>query len=190
MPLKKTSGKECVKILCNKFGFSIVRQKGSHIVLKKNSPEGTIGTVVPNHSELKIGTLKGLLELAKVSEEEFEKFQWFFDRDHRPCHEHDRPEHDDNFRNRKRYHKTGIRFKYPASLVMHMATRYNVLVEKGEDGYLIAEVVELSGCRTQAKSYDELMKRIKEAISLYRSEKPTKHDAPSKFLGLQQVEVW
>lgn len=65
--LKKISGKLCVKILCNKFDFHILRQTGSHIVLKKNN----FGTVVPNHKELKIGTLKGILELAKVSEEEF-----------------------------------------------------------------------------------------------------------------------
>ena len=72
--LKKISGKECVKILCNKFRFRIVRQKGSHIILRKDSESGAVGTVVPNHKELKIGTLKGILELAKVSEEEFEKY--------------------------------------------------------------------------------------------------------------------
>ncbi|MBI4017119.1 MAG: type II toxin-antitoxin system HicA family toxin [Candidatus Aenigmarchaeota archaeon] len=75
MPLKKTSGKDCVKILCNKFGFVVKRQTGSHIILRKETPEGAIGTVVPNHKELKIGTLKGVLELAKVKEDEFEKFQ-------------------------------------------------------------------------------------------------------------------
>ena len=75
MPLKKISGKDCVKILCNKFGFKIKRQRGSHIILRKETPEGAIGTVVPNHAELKIGTLKGVLELAKVSEEDFEKYQ-------------------------------------------------------------------------------------------------------------------
>ena len=71
MQLKKISGKDCVKILCNKFGFKIIRQKGSHIVLRKDR----IGTVVPNHKELKIGTLKGILELAKIKEEEFVKYQ-------------------------------------------------------------------------------------------------------------------
>ena len=75
MPLKKISGKECVKILCNKFNFKVKRQKGSHIILKKETPEGLIGTVVPNHKELKIGTLKGILELAKIEEEEFSKYQ-------------------------------------------------------------------------------------------------------------------
>jgi predicted RNA binding protein YcfA (HicA-like mRNA interferase family) len=32
----------------------IVRQKGSHIILKKERPEGKVGTVVPNHRELKL----------------------------------------------------------------------------------------------------------------------------------------
>lgn len=73
--LKKTSGKECVKILCNKFGFQVVRQKGSHIVLRKETPAGAIGTVVPNHKELKLGTLKSVLELAKVNEEDFAEHQ-------------------------------------------------------------------------------------------------------------------
>lgn len=74
-PLKKISGKECVKILCNKLGFEIKRQKGSHIILKKETSEGTVGTVVPNHKELKVGTLKGVLELAKIEEEEFAKYE-------------------------------------------------------------------------------------------------------------------
>lgn len=75
MPLKKISGKDCVKILCNKFGFTVARQRGSHIVLRKETPEGAVGTVVPNHKELKVGTLKWLLELAKVDEEQFARQQ-------------------------------------------------------------------------------------------------------------------
>ncbi len=38
---------------------------------------------------------------------------------------------------------------------------FNIVIEKGEDGYLISEVVELSGCHTQAKSMDELLKEQK-----------------------------
>lgn len=48
-----------------------------------------------------------------------------------------------------------------------MTQKFNVVIEKGEDGYLISEVLELPGCHTQAKTLDELMKRTKEAISLY-----------------------
>ena len=57
---RQISGEECVRILCNKFGFSVVRQRGSHVVLRK----GKVGTVVPRHRELRAGTLKGLLKLA------------------------------------------------------------------------------------------------------------------------------
>lgn len=73
--LKKISGKDCVKIICNKFGFKIKRQRGSHIILTKETIEGKIGTVVPNHKEIKIGTLKNVLELARIKEEEFAKHQ-------------------------------------------------------------------------------------------------------------------
>ena len=66
--------------------------------------------------------------------------------------------------------------------------KFNVIVEQGEDGYLISDVVELPGCHTQAKTYDELIRRTKEAISLYlAAKKPL--TAKTKFLSLQQVEV-
>ena len=48
-----------------------------------------------------------------------------------------------------------------------MVQRFNVVIEQGEDGYLISDVVELPGCHTQAKTMDELLERTKEAISLY-----------------------
>ena len=69
-----------------------------------------------------------------------------------------------------------------------MAKKFTVVVEEGEDGYLISDVVELPGFHTQAKSYDELMKRTKEAISLYLGvKKPL--EIRNKFLSLQQLEV-
>ena len=72
--LRKVSGKECVKVLCNKFGFEIIRQKESHIILKKETKEGKIGTVVPNHKEIKLPTLKSVLKLAKIDEEDFAEY--------------------------------------------------------------------------------------------------------------------
>jgi predicted RNase H-like HicB family nuclease len=69
-----------------------------------------------------------------------------------------------------------------------MKKQFTVIVEQGEDGYLISEVVELPGCHTQAKTHDELMKRTKEAIELYlEAKKPL--DGKTKFLGLQQIEL-
>jgi predicted RNase H-like HicB family nuclease len=42
--------------------------------------------------------------------------------------------------------------------------KFGVVVEKGQDEYYVASVPELPGCHTQAKTLDEVMKRIKEAI--------------------------
>jgi predicted RNA binding protein YcfA (HicA-like mRNA interferase family) len=69
--LKKVSGYDMVKILCNKFVFSTRRQKGSHVFLSKERAGITVGCVVPMHDELKIGTVKGILKQARVSEDEF-----------------------------------------------------------------------------------------------------------------------
>jgi predicted RNA binding protein YcfA (HicA-like mRNA interferase family) len=52
-----------------RLGFVVARQRGSHIVLKR----GTQGCVVPNHRELKIGTLSGILKQGSVSVDEFLK---------------------------------------------------------------------------------------------------------------------
>ena len=41
--------------------------------------------------------------------------------------------------------------------------KFGVVVEKDQDGYYVASVPELPGCHTQAKTLDEVMKRIKEA---------------------------
>ena len=69
-----------------------------------------------------------------------------------------------------------------------MSKKFTIIIEEGEDGYLISDVVELPGCHTQAKTLDELLKRTKEAISLYL--KSTKdRETHSKFLGVQQIEV-
>ena len=65
--------------------------------------------------------------------------------------------------------------------------QFNVIVEKGEDGYLIAEVLEIPGCRTQAKSYDKLMKRTREVITLCLKE--CEQPIHEKFVGLQKIVV-
>ena len=65
---------------------------------------------------------------------------------------------------------------------------FNIIVEQGLDGYLVSSVIELPGCHTQAKTYDELLSRTKEAIELYLDEK--KRFKPfSRFVSLQQISV-
>ena len=47
-----------------------------------------------------------------------------------------------------------------------MSSEFSVVIERDSDGMLIASVPNLRGCHSQAKSLDELMSRIKEAIEL------------------------
>jgi len=70
---KTFSGKKVVKILCREFGFFVISQKGSHIKLSKVVINQKTITIVPNHKELAIGTLRGVLDLANISYEEFLK---------------------------------------------------------------------------------------------------------------------
>ena len=68
--LRRVSGGEAVRALEN-LGFEQVRQRGSHVVRKKLTPEGAVGCVVPLHRELAIGTLRGILKQAGVTPDEF-----------------------------------------------------------------------------------------------------------------------
>ena len=47
-----------------------------------------------------------------------------------------------------------------------MKKEFDVIIEKDEEGYYVASVPSIKGCHTQAKSLDQLMERIKEAIEL------------------------
>jgi len=68
--LHRVSGQEAIRAL-GELGFEQVRQRGSHVVLKKQTPEGAVGCVVPLHRELAIGTLRGILKQARVTSDEF-----------------------------------------------------------------------------------------------------------------------
>lgn len=64
--LPRVSGADVVRTL-ESLGFSVTRQRGSHIVMRR----GAVGCVVPNHRELKTGTLIGVLKQAGVTPEAF-----------------------------------------------------------------------------------------------------------------------
>ena len=68
-----------------------------------------------------------------------------------------------------------------------MKAKFNVLVERDEDGYYVATVPSLPGCHTQAKSLDDLIERAKEAIELYLEVE--KDVVPGEFVGVQVVEA-
>jgi len=68
--LRRVSGETAAHAL-ERLGFTRVRQRGSHLVMKKRTYEGTTGCVVPMHRTLAIGTLRSVLRQAKVTPEEF-----------------------------------------------------------------------------------------------------------------------
>ena len=68
--LPRISGQEVIKVL-EHMDFQKVRQKGSHVILKKKTSKGDIGCVIPLHKELAIGTLRGILRQAKVTNVDF-----------------------------------------------------------------------------------------------------------------------
>jgi len=70
--LPHLSGREIIRAL-ERLGFVQARQRGSHVVMKKSAPEGSVGCVVPLHDEVAIGTLHSILKQAKISADEFLK---------------------------------------------------------------------------------------------------------------------
>lgn len=64
--LPHISGAAIIKAL-ERLGFARVRQSGSHVIMRR----GSKGCVVPLHSEVKIGTLAGILRQAELTQAEF-----------------------------------------------------------------------------------------------------------------------
>lgn len=69
-----------------------------------------------------------------------------------------------------------------------MTREFDVVVERDVDGYDLAWVPALHGCHTQARSLDELMERVKEAIELCL-EVQGEPSEDVDFVGVQRVCV-
>ena len=69
-----------------------------------------------------------------------------------------------------------------------MTKQFDVVVERDSEGYFVASVPALPGCHTQAKSLDELMSRIREAIELCL-EIQVQSPEDLGFVGVQRVAV-
>lgn len=57
---RNVSGSDLIKLL-SKYGYVVIRQKGSHIRLSRSAEEGTQNLTIPNHNPLKLGTLNAIL---------------------------------------------------------------------------------------------------------------------------------
>jgi predicted RNA binding protein YcfA (HicA-like mRNA interferase family) len=70
--LGKFAGREICAIL-TRHGFREVRRRGSHIVMQKRTAESTITVPVPDHAELRIGTLRSIIRQSELSRRLFER---------------------------------------------------------------------------------------------------------------------
>ena len=70
--LRVLSGQEVCLVLA-RHGFFVVRQRGSHVVMQRINDDRTTTVPVPNHRELKIGTLRSIIRQSGVPREEFEE---------------------------------------------------------------------------------------------------------------------
>ena len=58
--------------ILQRHGFVAVRQRGSHVVMQRREGETTITVPVPDHKELKTGTLLAIVRQSQIPREEFE----------------------------------------------------------------------------------------------------------------------
>lgn len=69
--LRVLSGAETCRILEGQ-GFVQVRRRGSHIVMQKTDSDATVTVPVPNHAELRRGTLRAIIRQSGIDKSEFE----------------------------------------------------------------------------------------------------------------------
>lgn len=69
--LRVLSGKEVCRIMTSQ-GFRQVRQKGSHLIMQKRDGRTTITVPVPDHEELRTGTLVGIIRQSGLPRSLFE----------------------------------------------------------------------------------------------------------------------
>ena len=59
------SGAQLVKVLCRDWGYRVIHQEGSHIILQTDTPSHQ-RLSVPNHNPLRVGTLNGIVRVVSV----------------------------------------------------------------------------------------------------------------------------
>ncbi|MBM4031894.1 MAG: type II toxin-antitoxin system HicA family toxin [Planctomycetes bacterium] len=69
--LRLLSGKEVCAILA-RHGFTEVRRRGSHVVMQRRLATGTITVPVPDHREVKLGTLRSIIRQSELPRADFE----------------------------------------------------------------------------------------------------------------------
>ncbi len=70
-----------------------------------------------------------------------------------------------------------------------MREEFTVIIERDEEGLFVGTVPSLRGCHTQARSSDELMERIKEAIQLCLEVEGESAPEQLQLVGVQKVTL-
>ena len=70
-----------------------------------------------------------------------------------------------------------------------MKREFTVVVERGEDGYLIGSVPGLHGAHSQGATLDELMENMREVIELCLEDADEQDDLPTKVIGIHRIAV-
>ena len=69
--LRVLSGRDVCRILAA-HSFGEVRRRESHVVMQKTGKAGTVTIPVPDHGELRAGTLKAIIRRSGLPRSEFE----------------------------------------------------------------------------------------------------------------------
>ena len=69
--MRTFSGRELCRVLAE-HGFVEVRRRGSHIVMQRRGGDTTTTVPVPDHKELRIGTLLSIIRQSGLPRELFE----------------------------------------------------------------------------------------------------------------------
>ena len=69
--LQILSGREVCAILAQ-HGYEEIRQRGSHIIMQKKIENSTITIPVPNHKEIRTGTLRSIIRQSRLDRSIFE----------------------------------------------------------------------------------------------------------------------
>ena len=70
-----------------------------------------------------------------------------------------------------------------------MAKEFTVVIERDEEGYLVGSIPAINGCHTQARSMDELLDRLKEAIQLCLEVRGGEDIEPLELVGIQRLAI-
>ena len=69
-----------------------------------------------------------------------------------------------------------------------MSREFDVIIERDSEGYYVASGPALPGCHTQARSLDQLMERVREAVELYLEVEGEAFERLD-FVGVQRISV-